>query len=86
MSDKTLLDFLPEVVDIVEQQLTTDQMRWGDTWKHRPVANQERRAMQRFMDYYDQWLHAGMPIPWTKVIGEAVICIVRETHPEELDV
>ena len=85
MSNKTLLDFLPEVVDQVESQLIDDQDRWGDTWKHRPRKGQETRVMQRIVDYYDQYIYAGKPMPWTKIIGEATIAIVRESHPEELE-
>jgi len=91
MSEKTLLDFLPEVTKMLEGQLEKDQERWGDTWKSRPVeasgrwADQTDRAFQRFQDYYDQWYRGGTPVPWLKVIGECVICIVRENHPEELE-
>ena len=90
MSEKTLLDFLPEVFEMIEERLTKDQARWGDTWKSRPVkasdrwADQEDRAFQRFQDYYDQWYIGGSDMEWLKIIGECVICIVRENHPEEL--
>ena len=81
----TLLDFLPETVKSVEEQLEKDQERWGDTWKKRPREGQEDRIFARFRDYYDQWKNAGTPIPWVKVIGEAHIGLVRENHPEELE-
>lgn len=54
-------------------------------FKHRLADGQEDRAFSRFRDYYDQFKHAGMPIPWEKVIGEAHICMVRKDHPEELE-
>jgi len=92
MNEKTLLDFLPEVTEMLEGQLEKDQERWGDTWKHRPVEAeglwepQETRAFNRFFDYYDQWKYGmNVPIPWLKIMGECVIAIVRENHPEELD-
>ena len=90
MTDKTLLDFLPEFEDSLKEQLEKDQLRWGDTWKHRPVEeneewqHQNERAYQRFIDYYDQWKYADTPIPWLKIAGECVIAYTRENHPEEL--
>jgi len=85
MSEKTLLDFLPETIAKLEIQLESDQQRWGDTWKTRTVKGQEQRCFARFRDYYDQFVMAGVPIPWLKIIGEAHIAMVREDHPEELD-
>ncbi len=85
MSEKTLLDFLPEFDEALEERLTIDQGRWGDTWKHRPVEGQEERGFARFQDYIDQFRNAGTPIPWLKVAGEALIAWVRENHPEELE-
>jgi hypothetical protein len=79
-----LLDFLPETIKKLESQLIKDQERWGDTWKHRTREGQEERAFARFNDYYDQYINAGVPIPWLKIIGEAHIAMVREDHPEEL--
>lgn len=92
MSNKTLVDFLPEVFELVQKQLEEDQVRWRDTWKHRPIGDykglgdQVHRVMARYTDYFDQYRNAKVPMPWAKVIGEAVICIVRELHPEELEV
>jgi len=86
MSEKKLVDFLPETFAVVTANLEHDETRWGDTWKKRPVDGQEERAFQRFRDYLDQFKNAGIPIPWSKVIGEAHICMVRENHPEEMEV
>jgi hypothetical protein len=80
-----LVDFLPETTKKLETQLTKDQERWGNTWKHRSREGQEERAFARFNDYFDQYKNAGVPIPWLKVIGEAHIAMVREDHPEELE-
>lgn len=85
MSDKNLLDFFSETVKAMEEQIEKDNARWGDTWKKRPREGQEERVYARFRDYYDQFINAGTPIPWLKVIGEAHIAIVRENHPEELE-
>lgn len=76
----TLLDFLPKFIEALKEQMESDQKRWGDTWKHRPVEGQEERAFARFRDYYDQFINAGIPIPWMKVVGEALICWVRSTQ------
>jgi len=91
MTDKTLLDYLPETIEKLTEQMEKDQERWGDTWKHRPVKEneewdaQEERAFSRFIDYYSQWKYAGTPMPWLKIIGECHIAMTREAHPEELD-
>lgn len=85
MSEKSLLDFLDETIGKVKAQLEQDNLRWGNTWKKRPREGQEDRVFARFKDYYDQFKNAGTPIPWTKVIGEAHIAMVREDHPEELE-
>jgi hypothetical protein len=82
--DKSLLAFLDEVFDIVRFQLEEDQKRWGNTWKYRTCEGQEERIFSRYRDYYDQYKNACIPIPWGKVIGEAVVAIVRLNHPEEL--
>lgn len=86
MSNKTLLDFLPEIVERITEQVKADQIRWGDTWKHRPIEGQEDRTFARYDDYYDQFLFGGVPIPWEKIIGGAIVCMVREAHPEELEI
>ena len=80
-----LVDFLPETTKKLEVQLSKDQERWGDTWKHRTRDGQEDRVFARFNDYFDQYKNAGVPIPWLKIIGEAHIAMVREDHPEELE-
>ena len=82
---KTLLDYLPEIFALSTEQAKSDQTRWGDTWKQRPREGQEERVMARITDYFDQYRNAGTPIPWLKVIGEAIICLVREKHPNYKD-
>ena len=75
---ESLLDYLPEFVKALEAQLIQDQKRWGDTWKQRPREGQELRAKARFDDYFDQFKNTGAPIPWLKIVGEALIAWVRE--------
>jgi len=66
----------------VDQQLSEDKDRWGDTWKERGLSfngqNQEQRWFNKMQDYYLDFIENGVPIPWTKVIGEAHIALVRE--------
>ena len=86
-----LIAYLSEFVTALEAQLEYDGKRWGDTWRKRPVEatdkwpHQVDRAYARFLDYYDQWKAAGVPIPWLKITGECLIAWVRENHPEALE-
>lgn len=84
MSDvKKLWEYLPEFVEALTRQLQEDDKRWGDTWLKRTRKGQEARTRETFRDYFDQFEHAGIPVPWLKVIGGAFICWLRDTgHPE----
>lgn len=73
-----LVEYIPEFTEALKAQIEADDKRWGDTWKTRPVEGQEDRAFARFQDYYDQFKNAGTPIPWLKIVGEALIAWVRE--------
>ena len=73
-----LVDYVPEFTEALTRQLEEDEKRWGDTWKKRLIYGQEMRAKARFDDYLAQFQNAGVPIPWMKVVGEALICWVRE--------
>lgn len=75
-----LVDYLPEFMEALTKQLEEDEKRWGDTWKHRSRDGQEMRTKVRFDDYLAQFQNAGVPIPWMKVVGEALICWVRERN------
>jgi hypothetical protein len=79
-------DFLPEFVKVLTKQLEEDEKRWGDTWLHRTREGQEERTIKSFNDKFDQYLNAGIPIPWLKMIGDSLICWIRENHPELWDV
>jgi len=83
-NDVELLKFLPEFTDAFKDQLISDFLRWGNTWKLRNVGNQDHRIFARFRDYWDQHVMGGVAIPWLKVIGNAYIAWVRENHPEAL--
>lgn len=75
-------DYMDEFVAALMKQLRADHERWGATWRNRTKAGQELRTKERFDDYFDQFLHAGVPLPWLKIVGGAMIGWIREMHPE----
>ena len=75
-------DFLPEFIDCLKEQLESDDKRWGDTWRQRNVGEQEERIAHHIRDYFDQYRHAGRPVPWLKIAGLALIAWIRDNHPE----
>lgn len=82
MSGQKITDFLEEFTEALEQQLIVDEARWGDTWLRRTREGQEERIENDFNDYFDQFKHGNKPVPWLKVVGNAMIAWVREQHPE----
>lgn len=74
--------YLPEFLGELRLQLREDDKRWGSTWKNRPREGQEIRVFQAYDNYFDQYLHAHVPIPWLKVVGNAFIAWLRENHEE----
>jgi hypothetical protein len=66
----------------VEQQLTEDQKRYGDTWKERGLIyngqSQEERFFSKIQQYIYDYRENGTPMPWLKIIGEAHIALVRK--------
>jgi hypothetical protein len=77
-----VLDFLPEFVSALTNQLESDEKRWGNTFIARTKLGQEERTQKTFNDYFDQYNNAGVPVPWLKIVGNAMICWIREEHPE----
>lgn len=75
-------DFIGEFMKALQVQLESDDVRWGDTWLRRTRIGQEGRTIKTFKDYFDQYESTGAPIPWLKIAGAALICWVREQHPE----
>lgn len=75
-------EYMPEFVEALKEQLESDQKRWGDTWKDRPEEGQEERIWEHIRTYFDQWKNAGVPIPWLKVAGLAMIAWIREFEEE----
>lgn len=77
-----VVHFLPDFFKALVLQLESDELRWGDTWLKRTKEGQEERTRKSFNDYFDQFEQVGTPVPWVKVAGHALICWIRETHPE----
>lgn len=83
MAYKRLIEYVPDFVDDLKGQLEKDNVRWGNTWQQRPREGQELRVKARFDDYFDQFVNAGMPVPWLKIAGEALIAWVREREAKQ---
>ena len=77
-----LQDFIDEFCEELKAQIDADEKRWGDTWRYRSVEGQMDRMMARFKDYQDQHNLGGLPVPWLKIAGEALIGWVRDKHPQ----
>jgi hypothetical protein len=75
-------DFIPEFITALEKQLDEDELRWGDTWVQRTTEGQDERTIKKFNDYFDQYENVGTPLPYMKIIGNALICWMRLQHPE----
>jgi len=73
-----LQDYVPMFIEALKGQLDEDEMRWGDTWKHRSKEGQEIRTKGRFDEYFSAFVNNGIPVPWLKIAGGALICWVRE--------
>jgi len=77
-------DFMSEFTEALRVQLEDDERRWGNTWQHREIGNQEERIYNEYRAYYDQWKFGGNDIPWLKIAGLAMIAWIRENFPESL--
>jgi hypothetical protein len=82
LKDVDLIDELQMTFEDVHDQLIEDEKRYGDTWKERGLVwnglSQEERFMAKMQEYYADYHENGTSFPWTKVIGEAHIALVRE--------
>ena len=83
MQNKHVWDFLPEFIEALKTQLKEDEKRWGDTWKKRIRGGQVDRIYAEFTTYRDQFENAGIPIPWLKIAGLALIAWIRDNNPED---
>lgn len=77
-----LQDFIDEFCEGLKAQIDEDEQRWGETWRYRTVEGQMDRMMTGFKDYQDQHNLGGMPVPWLKIAGEALIGWVRDHYPQ----
>lgn len=77
-NDITQKDF----VLVLQTQLAEDGLRWGDTWKKRPIEGQLARTYERLRDYKDQYENGGQEFPWLKVAGGLIINIYRLDNPQ----
>lgn len=75
-------DFLLEFCNALHDQLEADETRWGSTWLERTRKGQEVRTDVTFSKYFEEYYMNGTPVPWLKVAGNAMICWIRENHPE----
>jgi len=78
----------PRVVDFLDelkQQLLDDEERWGlHTWLCN-CDGQNKYHIVRFVTYYLESEKNGTLPPWLKVAGGALICWIKENHPEILE-
>ena len=75
-------DFMVEFTKALQEQLEADKKRWGNTWLQRIPEGQESRIEEHIKSYFDQYRNAGIPVPWLKIAGLAMIGWIRENHPE----
>lgn len=82
MSSVHVWNFVTEFSSALRKQLKEDELRWGDTWLERQKEGQEDRTWETFKKYFIDYQKEGIPVPWLKIAGNALICWIREVHPE----
>lgn len=76
-------DFIPEFAKALVKHLKEkDDPRWGDTWLKRTRRGQEERTIANFNNKFDKYLNGSQSIDWLAIAGDALICWIREQHPE----
>jgi hypothetical protein len=86
--EKPLTMFFIPFALALQEQIFSDNERWGNEWKRRPIEatedweHQNVRIINRINEYYTEWTDNDTPIPWLKVAGLAFIAWVRETQPD----
>lgn len=73
-----ILDYVADFTVSLVNMLAEKETKWGNTWKKRPREGQESRIKARILDYFDQFENAGVPVPWTKIAGLALIGWIRD--------
>lgn len=90
MSEKQsvqVVDFLDEFHGALEAQLLSDAKRWGDAWLDKSdVEGQEQGFLGKVVGYHNDFKNKDISdMPWLKIAGYALICWIRENHPEILE-
>lgn len=75
-------DFMTEFTEALIIQLREDDERWGNTWLERSRDGQEERTIKTINEKFLAFAHAGQEINWLQIAGSAMICWIRENHPE----
>jgi hypothetical protein len=76
-------DFVNDFAEALSEHLEKqDEPRWGDTWLKRTREGQEQRTWDNYKNKFDKYFNAGQPIDWLSIAGDALICWIREQHPE----
>ena len=86
-----VVDYLDKFTVALREQLLSDVERWHDSWLCQPNG-QEKFVIWKFIQYYkkfrsgagDESMPNDVPMPWLKIAGYALICWIRENHPEIL--
>ena len=82
MTELRVWDFIDDFAVALKEQLVKDHERWGDTWLERPRRGQEDRTWFGMMNRYHKFKNRGRAINWLEVAGDALLCWIREEHPE----
>jgi hypothetical protein len=82
LKNVNLLDELDETMKEVTTELFSQRVINGDVWKEKGLdfngQSQEERFFQKVQEAVTDWKDMGIPVPWTKLIGDAHIALVRE--------
>lgn len=77
-NDNTILYYIGRFMHALVDQLNDDFKRHGNAWSERPVSGQEERIFVILNGYFHNFKQSGVPIPWLKVAGLALIGWARE--------
>jgi len=79
---KELIEYFDEFTEELRKQIIEDNKRWGNTWIERGKAGQEMRFYDWVSDKLENHYLEGLPFPWLKIAGEAMIGYIREKYME----
>jgi hypothetical protein len=77
-----VIDFVDEFAAALRVNLLAREQEWGNTWLYRSKEGQEERSWENLRNWYDQFRNASVSIPQLDIAGDALICWIREQHPE----